>query len=54
MVIAFSLEFTQGWIEGRYSDITDVLGAISGTIFGSWICLKWKVAFNTYDNNSDD
>lgn len=43
--IAFPLEFTQGWIDGRYPDITDVIGAIAGAIVGAWICLKWMATF---------
>jgi glycopeptide antibiotics resistance protein len=33
----FLLEFLQGCVEGRYPDITDVLGAGCGGIFGCWI-----------------
>lgn len=35
---AFSLELAQGWIEGRYPDITDVLGALLGGVVGVWMC----------------
>ena len=33
---AATFEFTQGWIVDRYPDITDILGAISGSFIGSW------------------
>lgn len=32
-----SLEYLQGFIEARYPDITDVLGAVVGGIFGCWV-----------------
>ena len=35
-MIAVPLEFSQGWVEGRYPDITDVLGALIGATFGAW------------------
>ena len=35
-LIAVPLEFSQGWVEGRYPDITDVLGALIGATFGAW------------------
>jgi glycopeptide antibiotics resistance protein len=42
-VIAFPLELTQGWVDGRFPDITDVLGALIGAIFGAWTCREgWK------------
>ena len=34
--IASILEFAQGWVVGRYPDITDILGAIVGTLAGAW------------------
>ena len=42
-LIAIPLEFSQGWVDGRYPDITDVIGALLGAIFGAWICREgWK------------
>ncbi|MFC1822444.1 VanZ family protein [Thermodesulfobacteriota bacterium] len=35
--ISFPLEYFQGWIEGRYSDITDVIGALVGALAGAWV-----------------
>jgi len=34
---ALSLELAQGWIDGRYPDITDVLGAMAGGLAGVWV-----------------
>ena len=42
-MIAFSLELTQGWVDGRYPDITNELGALIGTIFKAWTFREgWK------------
>jgi len=42
-LISVPLEFSQGWVDGRYPDITDVLGALIGAIFGAWTCREgWK------------
>jgi VanZ family protein len=35
-VIAFPLEYMQGWIVGRYPDITDVAVATLGALLGAW------------------
>jgi len=45
-IMSLSLEFPQAWIHGRYADITDVLGAIAGTLAGSWIYWQWETSFN--------
>lgn len=42
LVISSSLEFPQGWIEGRYPDITDIIGALAGTIGACWLCIIYK------------
>ncbi len=42
LIISSSLEFMQIWVSGRYADITDILGAIAGTILGTLICSHWK------------
>jgi glycopeptide antibiotics resistance protein len=47
-VIAFPLELSQGWVDGRYPDITDVLGAVMGAIFGAWTCREGWKAFERY------
>ena len=47
-VIAFPLELTQGWVDGRYPDITDVLGALIGAISGAWTCREGWRAFERY------
>ncbi len=42
-VIAFPLELSQGWVDSRYPDITDVLGALIGSVSGAWTCREgWK------------
>jgi hypothetical protein len=45
-VIAFSVEYAQGWIEGRYPGITDVLTGIAGALAGFWACSRWSAAFD--------
>ena len=35
--IALPLELAQGMIEGRFPDVTDVLGALIGGLAGTWI-----------------
>jgi len=47
-VIAVPLELTQGWVDGRYPDITDVLGALIGAIFGAWTCREGWRAFERH------
>ena len=43
--IAFGLEYAQGWIVGRYPDITDVIGAIIGATIAGSLCLRWSRVF---------
>ncbi len=39
----FLLELLQGFIAGRYPDITDVLGAVFGGIVGCWVAqARWE------------
>lgn len=45
LIISFSLEFIQSWIEGRYADVTDVMGAVTGALLGVWFCSLWLAAF---------
>ena len=47
-LISVPLEFSQGWVDGRYPDITDVLGALIGAIFGAWTCREGWKAFERY------
>jgi len=47
MIISLSLEFMQIWVSGRYADITDILGAIVGTIAGALVCWHWRMTFKT-------
>ena len=39
--MALILEASQGWVVGRYPDITDVLGAIAGCCGGYLISCRW-------------
>ena len=43
--IAYSLEYAQGWIEGRYPDISDVIGAVMGAVIAGSLCLRWTRVF---------
>ena len=44
-LIAYSLEYMQGWIVGRYPDITDVIGAVIGASIAGSLCLRWTRVF---------
>ncbi len=43
--IAYTLEYAQGWIVGRYPDITDVIGAVIGATIAGSLCLRWTQVF---------
>ena len=43
--IAYGLEYAQGWIVGRYPDITDVIGAVIGATIAGSLCLRWSRVF---------
>lgn len=44
IVIALLIEIIQGWIDSRYPDITDVIGALAGALIGAWACGEgWKI-----------
>ena len=43
--IAYALEYAQGWIVGRYPDITDVIGAVIGATIAGSLCLRWTQVF---------
>ena len=43
--IAYGLEYAQGWIEGRYPDITDVIGAVVGAVIAGSLCVRWSQVF---------
>ena len=47
-MMAYCLEFSQGWIGGRYPDITDALGGTAGAVFGAWTNAKGWTIFNKY------
>lgn len=44
-LLAYSLEYAQGWIVGRYPDITDVIGAVIGAVIAGSLCLRWTRVF---------
>ena len=50
--IAYSLEYLQGWIVGRYPDITDVIGAVLGATIAGSICLRWLRVFAEVESSS--
>jgi len=43
--LAYGLEYAQGWIEGRYPDITDVIGAVIGAVIAGSLSLRWARVF---------
>jgi len=45
VLISFTLEFAQMWIVSRYADITDILGAVIGSIAGALVCWQWRKSF---------
>lgn len=46
--ISFTLEYMQGWIQGRYPDITDVIGALVGALVGAWAYSKGWPCYHQY------
>jgi glycopeptide antibiotics resistance protein len=48
--LAYALEYAQGWIEGRYPDITDVIGAVIGAVIAGSLCLRWTRVFVENDS----
>ena len=44
--MAYTLEYCQGWIVGRYPDITDVIAAILGAVIAGSLCLRWSRVFH--------
>jgi glycopeptide antibiotics resistance protein len=37
LVMACAMEYMQGWIDGRYSDVTDIGITLLGAMFGTWV-----------------
>jgi glycopeptide antibiotics resistance protein len=37
LIVAAPLEYMQGWVEGRYPDVTDIGMAIAGAWLGTWL-----------------
>ena len=44
--MAYALEFCQGWVVGRYPDITDVIAAVLGAVIAGALCLRWSRVFS--------
>lgn len=47
---AYGLEYAQGWIVGRYPDITDVIAAVLGATIAGSLCLRWSRVFRLNKN----
>lgn len=43
--MAYALEYCQGYVVGRYPDITDVIGAVLGAVIAGSLCLRWSQVF---------
>lgn len=41
-ILAATIESFQSCIVGRYPDVTDIVGALSGSMFAGWLCLYCK------------
>ena len=52
--LALAVEIGQGFVPGRYSDITDVLGAILGGLAGGMALTRGWPAFREYMRREDD
>ena len=48
LIICFTLEYTQQWVAGRYADITDVIGAMTGAFAGAVTCRRGWPVFNAF------
>jgi glycopeptide antibiotics resistance protein len=53
-LIALALEAVQGWVVGRYSDVTLVLGAVLGSLLGSLVLSRGWPAFTEYMREDQD
>jgi len=42
LIFATSIELSQSCIAGRYPDITDIIGALTGSLVAGWLCLFCK------------
>ncbi|MDB5047930.1 MAG: hypothetical protein JWO30_1001 [Fibrobacteres bacterium] len=52
--MAFALEVVQGYVPGRYSDVTDVLGAMLGALAGGLALTRGWPAFREYMRQDED
>jgi VanZ family protein len=53
-VMALALETIQGYEPGRYSDVTDVLGAMLGAMAGGLALTRGWPAFRDYMRQDED
>lgn len=53
-VIALVLEIAQGWVVGRFSDVTSVFGAMLGSLLGSLVLSRGWPAFRSYMSEEED
>jgi glycopeptide antibiotics resistance protein len=53
-IMALLVEAAQGWVVGRYSDITDVIGAMLGCLVGSLVLTRGWSAFTVYMRQEED
>jgi len=51
---AYGLEYAQGWIVGRYPDITDVIAAMIGATIAGSLCLRWSRVFRATNTNINE
>ncbi len=52
--MALVVEIAQGWVAGRYSDITDVFGGMLGCLIGSLVLTRGWSAFTIYMRQDED
>ena len=53
-IVSLTIEFMQGYVDTRYSDITSVIGAILGSMIGSLVLTRGWSAFTVYMREDED
>lgn len=53
-VTAYGLEYMQGWVVGRYPDITDVIGAVVGATLAGSLSLRWSRVFHSREREVNE
>ena len=51
--MAYAIEYMQGWVVGRYPDITDVIGGLLGAVIAGALCLRWSRVFYREEEGSE-